>query len=168
MSLADLVREVVDEVRPANIDPAAITVTDEGPESEIVVVPHRDLDGISLVAWADPKGARLLWAHVGDLSRHDDLDLGVVVESMSYHLDWQARLRDAIAAELKRAIWLRSRTGWFQSPRVECSILVGGKERGVGVIRLRRDQGGTTEGTTYLASGPRPWFSVPPKITNAR
>lgn len=169
MTLVDLVRAVIDEVRPENIDPAGTTVTDEGPGVEIVVVPHRDLDGVSLVARTDPRGARLLWAHVGDLSRHDDLDLGVVVESIPYEGDWRARLREGIAAELRRPIRLQSRTGWLRGPRAECSIVTGGKGRRIGVVRLQTTQQGRgTEMTTSLAGGPRPWFSVPPIIRHAR
>lgn len=169
MTLADLVRAVVDQVRPENIDPAATTVASEGPEVEIVIVAHRDLGGVSLVAWTDTRGARLLWADVGDLSRHDDLDLGVVVESISYDGDWRARLRDSFAAELRRPIRLQGRTGWLRGPRVECSIVTGGRDRRIGVVRLPKNQGRTgTEMTTTLAGGSRPWFSVPPAITHAR
>jgi hypothetical protein len=168
VSLTDLVRAVVDQVRPENIDPAAITVTSEGPEVEIVILAHRDLDGVSLVAWTDRRGARLLWAQVSDLSTHDDLDLGVVVESISAEGDWRPRLRDAIAAELRRPIRLRRRTGWFARPRVECSIVSGDGDRRIGVVSLPRNQEGSgTEMTTTLAGGPRPWFSVPPAITHA-
>ena len=97
-------------------------LTGEGPELEIVIVPHRDLGGISLVAWTDQHGARLLWANVGDLSWHDDLDLGVVVARIPYEGDWRGRLGEALAAELRRPIRLRTQRGLFGAPRVECSI----------------------------------------------
>jgi hypothetical protein len=112
--LAELVHAVLDQVRPQNIDHGGTTVTGEGPEVEIVIVPHRDLDGVSLVAWTDGRNARLLWAQVGDLSTHDDLDLGVVVESIPEEGDWQGSLRETIAAELRRPIRLQSRTGWLR------------------------------------------------------
>jgi len=88
MNLTELVGSVLEERRPGNVDPAGPIRTGEGPEVEIVIVPHRDLDGISLVAWTDQKGARLMWAHVGDLSTHDDLDLGVVVENIPCAKHW--------------------------------------------------------------------------------
>jgi hypothetical protein len=50
MNLAELVGSVLEERRPGNLDPAGPITTGEGPEVEIVIVPHRDLDGISLVA----------------------------------------------------------------------------------------------------------------------
>jgi hypothetical protein len=157
MKLADLVRAVVDQEQPENIDPAAITLTGEGPEVEIVIVPHRDLDGVSLVVWTDRRGARLLWADVGDLSTHDELDLGVVVESIAYEGDWRARLQDAIAAEFRRPIRLKSRTRWFGGPRVECSIVIGGRDRRIGVVGLPKDQDpGRKQSPTSLNGGTPP------------
>ncbi|MDQ6721500.1 MAG: hypothetical protein M3003_12005 [Candidatus Dormibacteraeota bacterium] len=168
MTLADLVRGVVDHVRPENVDPAGTVVTGEGPDVEIVIVAHRDLGGVSLVAWTDARGARLLWATVRDLSRHDDLDLGTVVESISYDGDWGTALRAAFAAELRRPIRLRSRTGWLRGPRVECSIVSGGRDRRIGVIRLPKNESRSETVTTTLAGGSRPWFSVPPAISHGR
>ena len=169
MVLVELVRAVLEQVGPENIDPGAPVVTGEGPEVEIVVIAHRDLDGVSLVARSDTRGARLLWAQVGDLTYHDDLDLGVVVESISYEGDWRMRLTEAIAAELRRPIRLQSRTGWFGKPRVDCSITTRGKDRRIGVVRLPKEQEkAETATTTSLAGGPRPWFSVAAAITHAR
>lgn len=169
MKVADLVSAVFQRVRPENIDPAGMTVTSEGPEVEIVIVPHRDLDGVSLIAWTDQRSARLLWAHVGDLSYHDDLDLGVVVASFLYEGDWRARLQEAVVAELSRPIRIQSRSGLLGRPRIECSIVMGGRDRRIGIVRLPRNQEErATEMTTSLAGGPRPWFSVPPAITQAR
>src|SRR5688572_7346114 len=169
MKLAELVSAVIDRVQPENVDPAGMTITGEGPKVEIVIVPHRDLDGVSLVAWTDTRSARLLWANVGDLTYHDDLDLGVVVASFLYEGDWRARLQEAIAAELHRPIAIQSRKGWLGKPRIECSIVMGDRDRRIGVVRLPRAQEGRdVEMTTSLAGGPRPWFSVPPSITHAR
>ena len=85
--LTQLVGRALEQEQPENVDPAGTTLTGEGPEVEIVIVPHRDLGGISLVAWTDQYDARLLWANVGDLSTHDDLDLGVVVARIRYEDD---------------------------------------------------------------------------------
>jgi hypothetical protein len=168
MKLADLVGAVVQRVRPENVDAAGMTVSGEGPEVEIVILPHRDLDGVSLVVMTDRRSARLLWAHVGDLSYHDDLDLGVVVESFLYEGTWRARLQEAIAAELSRPIRVQSRKGLFGRPHVECSIVMGDRDRRIGAVRLPRDREGEgVEMTTTLAGGPRPPFSVPPAITRA-
>jgi hypothetical protein len=168
VKLADLVQAVIESVRPENVDHQGTTVTGEGPEVEIVIVPHRALSGVSLVAWTDGRKARLLWAQVGDLSTHDDLDLGVVVASIPREGDWQGRLRNAIEAELRRPIRLRTRTGWFRSPSVVCSIVTEGRDRRVGVVKLQRVQVANPETSTSLALGPRPSFSVPPSITLAR
>lgn len=168
MTLADLVRSVIEQARPENIEPADITVTQEGPDVEIVIVPHRDLGGVSLVARTDLRGARLLWAQVHDLSTHDDLDLGVVVESIAYEGDWRARLRETLARELQRPIRLQSRTAWLRGPRVHCSISNDGRVRRIGVLKVPSQEGRASEVTTSMAGGPRPWFSAQPNIKHTR
>jgi hypothetical protein len=165
--LAELVSSVLGQVRSENVDPAGPTVTNEGPDVEIVIVPHRDLGGISLVAWLDKRSARLLWANVVDLSTHDDLDLGVVVERIALEADWRGRLRGAIAAELDRPIELRTRRGLFGA-RIECWIVAAGKEKRIGVLRPRTVRvGPEPDTTTSLAGGPRPRLSFPPQISQA-
>jgi hypothetical protein len=165
MSLAELVGSVLEERRPGNLDPAGPIVTGEGPKVEIVILPHRDLDGVSLVAWTDDRGARLLWAYVGDLSTHDDLDLGIVVERIPYEGDWRSRVRDALAAELVRPIRLRRRRSFLGGQRVECWIVAAGKERRIAVLRLPKDQlDAEAEMTSSLSGGPRPRFSLTPAI----
>ena len=152
--------------RSENVDLTGVTMTGEGPGVEIVIVPHRDLGGVSLVAWTDERGLRLVWADVGDLSTHDDLDLGLIVERIPYEGDWQRHFRDAFAAELERPIRLRARGGLF-GPRVECWIEAAGKSRRIGTIRLPSDEiRSAPETTTSLAGGPRPPFSVRPHISH--
>ena len=152
MELASLVEGVLQQERPENVDIAATTVTNEGPAVDIVIVGHRELDGVSLVAIADKEGARVLWAHVGDLSHHDDLDLGVVVERIPYQGDWREHLREALTAELRRPIRLRRRRGLFGA-RIECWIAVADKDRRIGIIRGPKGQlpGAEGELTTSLA-----------------
>jgi hypothetical protein len=168
MTLADLVGAVVDQMRPENLAPAGMIVTGEGHDAEIVILPHGDLAGVSLVAWTDARGARLLWAQVSDLVTHDELDLGVIVASTPFEGDWSAHLRQAIADELGRPIRLRGRTTWAGSPHVECWITADGKDRRIGVVRLPRTQRSpATQMSTSLVGGSRPWFSVPPRIEHA-
>ena len=165
MSLAELVGSVLEERRPGNVDPAGPITTGEGPEVEIVIVPHRDLDGISLVAWTDQEGARLMWAYVGDLSTHDDLDLGVVVERIPFEGDWRSRVREALGAELSRPLLLRRRRGLFGTHLVDCWIVAAGKNKRVGVLRPAKNQlGAENEMKTALSGGPRPPFSLRPSI----
>jgi hypothetical protein len=165
VNLSELVESVLEEKRPANLDPTGPIVTGEGPKVETVILPHRDLDGLSLVAWTDDRSARLLWAYVGDLSTHDDLDLGVVVERIPYEGDWRGRVRDALVAELDRPIRLRRRRGFLGGQRVECWIVAGGKKRRIAVLRPPKNQlDAETEMTTSLSGGPRPRFSLTPAI----
>ena len=101
----DVVRQVLDTEQPQNIDSASVTVTGEGPEVGIILLPHQDLGGYSLVLWFDARQLSLLWAGVTDLERHDDLDLG----RHAIRLDGASRgsneaVKAAIAAELRRPI----------------------------------------------------------------
>ena len=165
MSLAELVGSVLEERRPGNVDPAGPITTGEGPEVEIVIVPHRDLGGISLVAWKDQKSTRLMWAYVGDLSTHDDLDLGIVVERIPFEGDWRDRVREALGAELGRHLTLRRRRGLFGTQFVDCWIVTAGKNKRVGVLRPAKNQpAAENEMTTSLSGGPRPSFSLTPSI----
>ena len=167
MKLTELVSSVLGSVRSENVDPTGPTVTNEGPDVEIVIVPHRDLGGVSMVAWVDKRSARLLWANVANLSTHDDLDLGVVIERIALEGDWRSRLREAIAAELNRPIELRTRRGLLGA-RVECWIVADGKEKRIGVLRPSSARvGPEPDITTSLAGGPRPPFSFPPRISQA-
>ena len=123
----ELVRQVLDAERPANIDPASVTVTGEGPEVGIILLPHKDLGGYSLVVWFDTRQLSLLWAGVTDLERHDDLDLG----RLAIRLDGANRGSDeavkaALTAELRRPIRAtlhrtRVRRRWQLSCAVELS-----------------------------------------------
>ena len=72
----ELVRQVVDDHQPMNLNRDAITVTAEGPAVGIVLLPHQDLGGYSLVLWVDDRHVMLVWAGVTDLKYHDDIDLG--------------------------------------------------------------------------------------------
>src|SRR5260370_35566950 len=57
-----------------NLNRDAITVTAEGPAVGIVLLPHQDLGGYSLVLRVDDRHVMLVWAGVTDLKYHDDID----------------------------------------------------------------------------------------------
>jgi hypothetical protein len=117
----------MDAAQPRNIDPASVTVTGEGPEVGIILLPHQDLGGYSLVLWFDARHLSLLWAGVTDLERHDDLDLGRLVlrlEGASWGSD--EALKAALTAELRRPIHVtlrrtRIRRRWQLSCAIESS-----------------------------------------------
>ena len=123
----DLVRQVMDAEEPQNVDPASVTVTGQGPEVGIILLPHQDLGGYSLVLWLDARQLSLMWAGVTALERHDDLDLG----RLAIRLDGASRGNDkavktALAAELRRPIHVtlnrtRIRRRWQLSSAVELS-----------------------------------------------
>jgi hypothetical protein len=165
--VVETVRLVLEELRPANVDNPAVTVTGEGHEVEIVIVPHRDLGGVSLVLWTDKNATQLLWAGIGDLSTHDDIDLGAVVTRIPHEGDWPAKLRDAVTAELHRPIRLNSKRGLFGRPRIDCYVTVAGKDKRLAVLRpqsshRRNDPQRARVAITSLDGGAPLSFSVPP------
>jgi hypothetical protein len=123
----DLVRQVIHAEEPKNIDSASVTVTGEGPDVGIILLPHQDLGGYSLVLWFDARQLSFVWAGVTDLERHDDLDLG----RHATRLDGATRgndeaIKTALTAELRRPIHVtldrtRIRRRWQLSCAVELS-----------------------------------------------
>lgn len=70
--------DLLSEVRPAQIDEAETALTAERDACLIVLMPHRALGGISIVAWLWASEAAICLARVGGLDiSHDSLDLGV-------------------------------------------------------------------------------------------
>ncbi len=169
----ETVGRVLEELRPENVDNSAVTVTGEGHEVEMVIVPHRDLGGVSLVLWTDKNGTQLLWAGIGDLSTHDDIDVGAVVTRIPHEGAWVATLRDAIAAELGRPIRLNYRRVLLGGRRIDCSVTAAGKERRLAVLRpqlgqRRNDPRPSDVAITSLDGGARLSFSVPPSLEEWR
>jgi hypothetical protein len=168
-----IVRLAFDRLRPENVDSTAVTITGEGTEVDIVIVPHRDLGGVSLVLWTDSNGTQLIWAGLVDLSTHDDIDLGEVVKRIPHGSDWGVKLSDAIAAEFSRPIRVNYRRGFLGKPRVDCYITVAGHDKRLRVLRPTSSQWRTNSkplqaAVTSLAAGPPAWFSVPPALDKWR
>jgi hypothetical protein len=101
----DLVGEVLDASQPQNLNRASVTVADEGPSVGIILLPHEDLGGYSLVFWVDERHVILSWAGVTDLKRHDDIDLGrQVFGTDRCAQDGDEAVRGALDEELRRLI----------------------------------------------------------------
>jgi hypothetical protein len=168
----DAVGTVLEQLRPQNLDPSAVTLTGEGDSVEIVILPHRDLGGVALVLWTDRNGTELLWAGIGDLSTHDDIDLGVGVARIPHEGTWIAGLADALAGELKRPIRLKQRRGLFGRRRVDCYVTIDSKMNWLAVLRPRSAPGVAgrrlPDISTSLASGPELPFSMAPKLESWR
>src|SRR5258706_3366860 len=101
----ELVREVFDAQPPANVDRAAVTLTGEGELVGIVLIPHRDLGGYSLILWVDSQHMALGWGAVIDLSRHEDIDMAKWV----FQTDSVPALTSALSAELERPVRVQLR-----------------------------------------------------------
>lgn len=123
----DLVRQVLDTEQPQNIDTASVTVTGEGPEVGIILLPHQDLGGYSLVLWFDAGQLSFSWAGVTDLERHDDLDLGrLAIRLKGAGRGSDEAAKTAVTGELHRPIHAtlrrtRIRRRWQLSCAVELS-----------------------------------------------
>ncbi len=122
----DLVRQVLDVEQPRNIDFAAVTITGQGPDVGIILLPHQDLGGYSLVLWFNARRLTLLWAGVTDLERHDDLDLGRLAIRLNDASDEATKA--ALTAELHRPIRAtlrrtRIRRRW----QLSCAVQLSGR-----------------------------------------
>jgi hypothetical protein len=72
----ELVSQVLDTHQPLNLNRAAVTVVHEGPRVGIILLPHQDLGGYSLVLSIHERQVAFVWAGVTELKYHDDIDLG--------------------------------------------------------------------------------------------
>ncbi|MGH7489291.1 MAG: hypothetical protein ACREMY_27365 [bacterium] len=101
----DLVGQVLDASQPQNLNRASVTVADEGPSVGIILMPHQDLGGYSLVLWVDERHVILSWAGVTDLKRHDDIDLGRQVFRTDRSMpNGDEAVRGVVDVELRRPI----------------------------------------------------------------
>ena len=74
--------ELLSEVRPAQIDASETALTAEGDSCLIVLIPHRALGGIAIVVWLTAQEGQVTLASIGEMDRHDDIDLGVCVSTV--------------------------------------------------------------------------------------
>jgi len=125
----DLVKQVVVAERPQNLDPESVTVTGQGPEVGVILLPHQDLGGYSLVLWFDARHLLLSWAGVTDLERHDDLDVGRLATRLQGP-GWggDEAVRAAVSAELRRPIHATlRRTLILRRWQLYCAIELSGR-----------------------------------------
>ena len=87
--LVEALVKLLDELKPQRIDPGDTLVTDKGENILILVMPHLDLAGLSLVleyyreldkrAKVIKSSVGLIWAQIHTLISHDDIDKGHLV-----------------------------------------------------------------------------------------
>jgi hypothetical protein len=101
----EIVRQVLDTEQPQNVIRESVTVTGEGPAVGIILLPHQDLGGFSLVVWVDERHVILEWAGVTDLKYHEEIDLGREALRLDRSVaDGDDAARAAIATEISRPI----------------------------------------------------------------
>jgi len=151
---------VLESSRQASVDRDSVVATGEGAETQIVLVPHRQLGGFCLVVWEIAQGAEMWWARVADLSTHDQLDLGIRVRSTDI-----AGLHDNLLEELERPITLMARRRWL-GRGLYCAITVAGKVHTTHITQAPAAFTGPEE--TSLASSKPVSVSVAVPIENWR
>lgn len=165
-SVLAVFRSALARARPAQVRPDEAATTGEGPAVCILVVPHHCLGGVALVAWSDADGVDVLWADVGDLGRHDGIDLGPRVASVRRHEPrWEEQLDQVVTAELARPLTLRPR---FVGPELEsvvATIELDGETKTLSRVRSgKRRLWGRRDGepeVTSLAAPEPPTVAIP-------
>ena len=113
------VRDVLEARDPGMVEPNETFITGERDEVCILIIPHHWLGGVGLIVLSDPPGLDLRWAAVTDLSDHDQIDLGHVVDRWQLPVKRQMnQLVASLEQELSRPIeWMCTYRGSASSPR---------------------------------------------------
>lgn len=123
--LADLAL-MLDDLRPPQVDPALCAVV--AAASLIVLVPHRSLGGLTLVATVTSRFIAISWASISDFEAHDDLDLAREVYLFTPDEDDEALRHRAVIGvrdQLCRPVILRMRATRLGVP-LSASCYLGG------------------------------------------
>jgi len=90
------------------VEPNETFISGERDEVCILIIPHYWLGGVGLIILSDPPGLDLRWAAVTDLSDHDQIDLGHVVDRWQLPVKRQMNeLAASLEQELSRPIeWM--------------------------------------------------------------
>jgi hypothetical protein len=110
---------MLDDLSPAQVDPALCAVAADATSSLIVVMPHRSLGGLTLVLTVTDRFVSLSWTALSDLARHDDLDLSREVYLYTGDGTEESVRHEAVLGlrdQLRRPIVLRVRTSSRQVP----------------------------------------------------
>lgn len=162
-----VIGDLLDEVQPENVDHGAVSFTQEKDEVGIVLIPHRDLAGLSLVLWVDPNHADVSWAAVSDLHRHDEIDLRKSVFRIERSdPGWETALRSQIVGEFRRNITVTLRRDFLKRSALWCTIEVNGRPADFCVTRLAAAKGADSSnvvslGNTSLQGPDSPTVSCP-------
>jgi hypothetical protein len=119
-----------------------VSFTQEGESVGIVLIPHRDLAGLSLVVWMDPRSADISWAVVSSLHYHDQIDQGKSVERIARSdPEWEVTLRSHLKTEFQRNIQVSQRRTFLRGAALWCTIEVAGRPIEFNVTRLPEAKG---------------------------
>jgi hypothetical protein len=147
--------------KPLNVHADEAVVTGEHERACIVVIPHHQLGGVSVLVWSDAAGVQLSWSYITTLMRHDDIDRAVGVGTLLTSNDVDS-VASALVVEMSRPITVQVKSTRLMRPTLECSIELDGQRKIIG--RVRSGQFPEFEGvlTTSLAADPLPFeIAVP-------
>ena len=99
--------KILDEESPEQVNPDETIITGEGPPVLILIIPHKCLDGVSLVIWNEREYVSLRWCHLGNLKYHDAIDLGLVTHFIKKYNNWLNEFAACLREELNRSILVR-------------------------------------------------------------
>jgi hypothetical protein len=162
---------MLEEERPAQLDPANTVLTSEGNTTFIPVLPHSVLGGLSVFAWYTPKDVQICWAEIGDLTYHDDLDMSRTVAQLSERRESEL-IKSAVAAireQLHQCIEILEVRSSPEANSAERRFRLKGDQVAIGSFpswfsRFRRKEHVTVVSETSFADASSPVFLGRPQI----
>ncbi len=103
-------QEMLEKVKPPQVDSAETIRTHEGQECLICVLPHRSLGGLSIITTLRGGVIQVSWAQVATLSYHDDFDLARHVAEIELGDPVEQSLKEAarvVETQLRRPVVLQ-------------------------------------------------------------
>jgi len=98
----------LERLRPPQVSPAETLVTEARADTLYAVIPHKALAGVSLAARLAADDIAILWARIGGLANHDDLEMGIPVGGFRLPEDGIRRSLALLETELRRPIEVRA------------------------------------------------------------
>lgn len=163
--------EVLENECPEQVNPSDIFLTGEGPRILILIIPHKCLDGVSLVIWHDKYEVSFMWSQLGNLHGHEALEEGVVTNYVEKREGWSKEFSECLKCELNRLIivkckyWFNSTTKYYFKYYIEHNgyDCIGGTKKGFSFFR-RSTPSKTEEFKTSLNSSTNLPFYLKPYI----
>ena len=132
----DALREALERLRPPQVRAAETLVSGDQAEILYAVIPHKELAGVSIAARLSGDEIAILWARIGGLANHDDLELGLPAGGFTLRGEGLSQSIALLEAELRRPIEVRAmyRDKDANIAKIEYWIEQNGKDIRVGTV----------------------------------